>query len=218
MLVANTRMASSAKLKISISFHRICLSRRLLPLSKVITFRHYSLPSRRTTWAADETSCPAVSEVTDCRSSEVESHLCSERTWSHIMRSAEGREEVVKGVLVGDIDGSEPKAPFALVAMEEVVVPDGGVEQAARGDARRVVVVILGVGRRNADQVGSELRGQARRRQGRGRCCPHAIAGKAGLKLLVGGESAQVDRRLSVESGRRARTECIYTNDVIAGR
>ena len=73
-------------------------------------------------------SCPDWRESDIVASSEVEANFRRERTWRHIVRSAEGREEVVKGVLVRDIDGSEPKAPFALVAMEEVVVPDGGVK------------------------------------------------------------------------------------------
>ena len=73
------------------------------------------------------------------------------------MRSAEGRKEIVECVLVRDIDGGKPQAPSALIASEEIVVADGGVEQAARRDARRVLVVVFGVGSRDADQLGSEL-------------------------------------------------------------
>ena len=79
------------------------------------------------------------------------------------MRSAERRKEVVECVLVRDIDGGEPQTPLSLVAIEEVVVADGRVEQASRRDARGVLVVVLSIGSRNADQTGSELRCQAGR-------------------------------------------------------
>jgi len=69
--------------------------------------------------------------------------------------------ELVERIFVRDVDGGEAKTPFALVAVENVVVADGGIEQAARRDPRRVLVVVLGVGRRDADPAGSELRGEA---------------------------------------------------------
>ncbi len=66
------------------------------------------------------------------------------------MGAAEGGEEVVEGVFVGDVDGGEAEAPLVFVAGEEVVVAEGGVEDVAGGDAGWVLVVILGVGRGDA--------------------------------------------------------------------
>ncbi len=54
---------------------------------------------------------------------EVEADFSGERARRHIVGSAERREEVVEGVLIGDIDRGEPEAPFALFAVEEVVFP-----------------------------------------------------------------------------------------------
>ena len=48
----------------------------------------------------------------------------------HIVGSAEGREEVVQRFLVGQIDDCQARAPFISVAVEDVVVADGGVEKA----------------------------------------------------------------------------------------
>ena len=48
------------------------------------------------------------------------------------MSSAERRQEVVERDLVGEVDRGEPQAPFIAVAVEQVVVPDAGVEQVAR--------------------------------------------------------------------------------------
>ena len=59
------------------------------------------------------------------------------------MRAAEGREEVVERVLVGDVDCSELETHLVLIAAEDVVVPDGNVEKASRRDARWVLVVVL---------------------------------------------------------------------------
>ena len=94
--------------------------------------------------------------------SEVEAEFGGQRARRHIVGSTEGGEEVVERVVVSDIDRGEPKAPFVLVAVEEVVGADGGIEQVAGSDARGVLVVVFGVGRRDADQAGSELGCQAR--------------------------------------------------------
>ena len=73
-----------------------------------------------------------------------------------------------------------------LSPCEEVVDADGGVEDVARGDTGRIVVVILGVGSGDGEEAGGELRGEALRW-----VCPErggfdAVAGEAGLELLVG--------------------------------
>ena len=64
----------------------------------------------------------------------------------HVVRSAESGKEVVERLLVGQVDHGQAGAPLVLVAVEEIVVADGDVEQAARRDARRVVVVVFGAG------------------------------------------------------------------------
>jgi len=45
--------------------------------------------------------------------------------------AAEGGEEVVEGVFVGEVDGGEAEAPLVLVAVEEIVLANGGVEEVA---------------------------------------------------------------------------------------
>ena len=72
--------------------------------------------------------------------------FAGERTWRDVMRSGESGEEVIERVLVGDIDGSEPEAPLVPFTVEEVVYAERDVEEASGSDARRVLVVILGVG------------------------------------------------------------------------
>ena len=47
---------------------------------------------------------------------------------SHVVRSSEGRQEVIEGNPVRDVDGGEPKAPLVLVAAEKVVISEGKVE------------------------------------------------------------------------------------------
>jgi len=74
---------------------------------------------------------------------EVESDLSRKRTRRYVVRAAEGREEVVERVLVGDVDCSELETHLVLIAAEDVVVPDGNVEKATRRDPRRVLVIVL---------------------------------------------------------------------------
>ncbi len=59
------------------------------------------------------------------------------------MRTAEGREEVIKRVTVGQVNDRELRAPAVFVAPEQVIFPYGQVEQVTGSDARRVVIVIL---------------------------------------------------------------------------
>src|SRR4051794_16602337 len=84
--------------------------------------------------------------------SEVESDLPGQRPRRHKMRAAEGREKVVEHLFVGQIDGCELQANFvATFASEDVVVTNRQVEQVAWGNARRILVVILGTRRRDGD-------------------------------------------------------------------
>jgi len=74
---------------------------------------------------------------------EVEAQFDRIRPRGHKMRSAESGQEIVERHLVGQVDGRKSQAPLVTVAMEEVVVPNAGIEQVARVDARRIVIVIL---------------------------------------------------------------------------
>ena len=68
------------------------------------------------------------------------------------MRSRKGGEEVVQHFLVSKVDGSELDTYLvAAFASENVVVTKRQVEEVARSDARRVVVVVFGAGRGNSD-------------------------------------------------------------------
>ena len=52
--------------------------------------------------------------------------------WSYIVSSAKGGEEIVEGVFVGQIHHRQPRAPFVLIAVKDVVVANGDVEEIAR--------------------------------------------------------------------------------------
>src|SRR5271166_4207823 len=74
---------------------------------------------------------------------EVKSQLGRQRPRRHVMRAAEGRKKVVQRVLVGDVDGRQLQADFVLVAMKHIVVSHGNVEETARRNAWRILVVVL---------------------------------------------------------------------------
>ena len=79
----------------------------------------------------------------------MEAQLRRQRARRHVVRSAEGGKEVIERHLVGHVDGRKPQAPLVTVAVEQVVVAHRDVEQIARCDAGRIVVIILGAGRGN---------------------------------------------------------------------
>ena len=83
--------------------------------------------------------------------------LCCQRARRDVVGSAEGGEEVVERVLVGDVDASQAQAPLIFVSVEDVVVSHGGIEEVTRRDALRVFVVISCIGSGNVDQAGGEL-------------------------------------------------------------
>ena len=78
------------------------------------------------------------------------------------MRAAERREEVVERVLVGDVDGGQAEAPLVSFAVEEIVFTNGGIEEAARRNARWILVIVLRARCGDADKLRGELRGEAR--------------------------------------------------------
>ena len=128
------------------------------------------------------------------------------------MRSAEGGEEVVKSVFIQDVDASQSQGPFVFFAIEEVVLPDGGVEEVARCNALRVFVVVSGIRSGDVDQAGSEL-GRRADAGKRGEWSDlDAVADETRLKLLIGGErlaecADHLDGRLPIQrsGGDKAR-------------
>src|ERR1022692_1280809 len=52
----------------------------------------------------------------------VESDLSCQRSRSYIVRAAERGEEVVKGVLVGDVDGRQVEVHLVVVGAEQVLL------------------------------------------------------------------------------------------------
>ena len=85
--------------------------------------------------------------------SEVESDLGGQSARGYVVRAAEGGEEVVERVFVGEVDAGQTQAPFVFVAIEEIVLTDRGIEEVARRDTRRVLVVILGTGSGDANEL-----------------------------------------------------------------
>ena len=73
----------------------------------------------------------------------------------NIVRTAEGRKEVIERFLVRQIDHRYSGAELVLVAVEDVVVPHANVEEIARRDSRRVVVVVLCARGRDGYQGGT---------------------------------------------------------------
>jgi len=49
----------------------------------------------------------------------------------HIVGSAEGRQEVIQGFLVGQVHDGQTGAPFVLIAVEQIIVPNGKLKQVA---------------------------------------------------------------------------------------
>src|SRR5271156_4885830 len=104
------------------------------------------------------------------------------------MCPAERREEVVQRVVVCQIDHCEAQTPPIAVTSEQIVVADSQVKQAARRDARRVLVVVFGPRSWHPRQRRAKLRCQACKRQSGCRCRRDAVASEPSLKLLVGGK------------------------------
>ena len=84
------------------------------------------------------------------------------------MGAAEGGEEVVKSVFVGDVDGGEVEIDFVALFVEDVFLAEGEVEEVAGGDAGRILVVVLGSGRGDVDRAMTSTARE--RRTGSPRC------------------------------------------------
>ncbi len=100
---------------------------------------------------------------------EVKAQLPGHRPRTDEVRSAKRGEKVVERFLVGDIDDRHSRAPPKAIAVKQVVVSQGNVEQIARRDAWRVLVIVLGAIGRDADpdSAGSDWTGAAGRRRRR---------------------------------------------------
>ncbi len=71
--------------------------------------------------------------VASCQAAlEVKADLRRQRPRRDVMRAAERREKVVQRVLVAEVDRGETSAPLVAIAVEQIVVADGEVEQIAR--------------------------------------------------------------------------------------
>ena len=117
---------------------------------------------------------------------EVETYLSRHSARCDVVRAAEGGEEVVQRVLVGDVHGRQAQAPLVLVAVEEIVLADRRIEEAALLNARRILVVVLGARGGNRNQLRGQLRSEALiSRYPDERSCLDAVAGEARLELLI---------------------------------
>ncbi len=58
----------------------------------------------------------------------MESNLSRQSTRSNVVRTAEGRKEVIQSILVSDVYARKTKTPFAFIAMEEIILADGRIE------------------------------------------------------------------------------------------
>ena len=63
------------------------------------------------------------------------------------MRSAEGGQEVIQCVLIRQVHRRQVQVHLVVLFVEDVVLSERGVEEAAGGDARRVVVGVFCPGR-----------------------------------------------------------------------
>ena len=118
------------------------------------------------------------------------------------MSSAEGRQEVIKRILVGHIHRRQLEADFVfiLVKPEQIVIAKRCVEDVPGRDTLWILVVVFHSQRGDADQLRGQLRGQAdvaRDRLRGGRL--EAVAYQSRLELLIRGKAAQNDGLLIID-------------------
>ncbi len=93
-----------------------------------------------------------------------------QRARRNIMRSAERGKEIVECLFVRQIDNFQAGAPLIPVGIKQVVISQGDVEQVARLNSLRIVVVIFRPGQRHFDVYGFKpcriARGESRSRAG----------------------------------------------------
>ena len=104
------------------------------------------------------------------------------------MRAAEGGEEVIQRVLVGDVDGRQVEVRLVVLLVEDVVLAEGRSKR-LRGAMRGGLwssSPVPGAGMLTRFEEYCEAR--QTRGQGIGGSCLDAVAGEPGLELLVGGQ------------------------------
>jgi len=65
------------------------------------------------------------------------------------VRATERRDKVVERYFVRKVDDGQLSAPFAFVAMEEIVVPDREIEQVTVSNPGRILIIIFSSSRRD---------------------------------------------------------------------
>src|SRR5215472_2398096 len=75
-------------------------------------------------------------------------------TGCHKVCPAEGRQEIIEGGLVRQIDDCKPQTPLVAVAVEQVVMPNARVEEVPGSDTRRIPVRVIRPWRRQTQQLG----------------------------------------------------------------
>lgn len=73
------------------------------------------------------------------------------------MRATEGRQEVIQCILVGHINGRQVEVRLEMLLVEDVLFANRRIEQVARRNALRVMIVVARSRSRDIDQVGCEL-------------------------------------------------------------
>src|SRR5256714_10781075 len=116
--------------------------------------------------------------------SERDADLTLEGARADEVRAAECGEEVVERLLVRQVDGREPKRHLRVLCAQEVVGSGAQVEEVARGDARRVRVVVLRPVRGNPHAQRATV-GRGARRYRLSRRGEDAAAEQTDLRLLI---------------------------------
>lgn len=115
------------------------------------------------------------------------------------VRAAEGRQEVVQGLLIGQVHDAELQGgSSSLFASEQIVRPDRQIKQIARSDAGRIRVRIECPRRGDGKARGAEI-GAGARRNGIPEGSRLTAAEKPDGRLLRGGEAERI-----IEAGHRA--------------
>src|ERR1035438_5100583 len=144
----------------------------------------------------------------------METDGCRHSTRRDVMSSAKSRQEIVQGVFVSEIHHRESCAPFIFIPVENVVMAHSDIEKITCPDARRIVVGIIGAGRRNLDQsravlrCWAETRGADRGSDGR----VDVAAEESSLELLIRAQPGDINNGIravgtvvAVASGARHR-------------
>ena len=72
------------------------------------------------------------------------------RARRHVVRTAEGGQEIVNSCFVGEVDDGKSQTPFVTITVEEIVVANRKIKEISRLNAWRILVVVFGSGRRDS--------------------------------------------------------------------